>query len=671
MSKNQLANKSKKSKISKVKINEYKEAFDIFDKDKNGIIATNDIMKIMNLFSYPITRRNIQKMIKDINVSGDGKFDFKNFVNLMQKQNDYIDENTEEMVLESFKDEYLGNKRKRENSNDNETSFYDTEFLLLNYQNNMMDEKKNSEDVFIKIEDSTDNIIQNIKWNKNQKLDKKINSLKDNNIYNIGNFNSKKSSRKTGNMKYNNKKSEQNEINKRRKNIKREKKWKNSMETENNIIINKKNLPQDLIEQIKSKIKNSKLSPIKLNKTPFREKIFPLKQPVTNFSSKLITDFDLNNISNIKPGEISFDSDISFDFLNKPIIPINNNNFKFNKSHATDKNKKEKDLNCSSEILLNGIKEKLEKKELDIKLNKNKNKPDSGFQKNSDNNFFNLEINNKIKNNNYLVNNILTVYKRNKGECNLNNNYYFLKENENKEEIEKNKKISIIPNLKQKFLNNNIQILTTFELEYRKNRKGEKIIKKATEIPYLIIIEKNNFDLENNLNITQIKKSGSYELQKKIKNSKLLNLNQENNLKKNITNEEICIFSKNKNKKLKNAKNIIKGKKNLKKNEIPKRKINELERINYENQNEENNMLNIANIMSNSSIENESKDIKNNILQEKTFIDEDFYNEWNNYEKYNDKNKKDKAKDNDNNDKDLTTIDVLNGFNYLYQQKIQ
>ena len=177
--------------------------------------------------------------------------------------------------------------------------------------------------------------------------------------------------------------------------------------------------------------------------------------------------------------------------------------------------------------------------------------------------------------------------------------------------------------------------------------------------------------MENNLNITQIKKSGSYELQKKIKNSKLLNLNQENNLKKNITNEEICIFSKNKNKKLKNAKNIIKGKKNLKKNEIPKRKINELERINYENQNEENNMLNIANIMSNSSIENESKDIKNNILQEKTFIDEDFYNEWNNYEKYNDKNKKDKAKDNDNNDKDLTTIEVLNGFNYLYQQKIQ
>ena len=70
MSKNKSLTQAKRSKISKGKINEYKEAFDIFDKDKNGIISTNDIMKIMNLFSYPISRRNIQKMINDINISG-------------------------------------------------------------------------------------------------------------------------------------------------------------------------------------------------------------------------------------------------------------------------------------------------------------------------------------------------------------------------------------------------------------------------------------------------------------------------------------------------------------------------------------------------------------------------------------------------------------------------
>ena len=120
------------AKMSKLKLNEYKEAFDIIDKDKKGLIPTIDLIRIFNIFCLPISRRNIQRMINEINVSKDGKFDFNNFVTLMQKQNDYLDENSEEMVLESFKDEYLGNKRKRDNSDIN-----DDELLVLNYENNM------------------------------------------------------------------------------------------------------------------------------------------------------------------------------------------------------------------------------------------------------------------------------------------------------------------------------------------------------------------------------------------------------------------------------------------------------------------------------------------------------------------------------------------------------
>ena len=138
------------AKMSKLKLNEYKEAFDIIDKHKKGLIPTIDLIRIFNIFCLPISRRNIQRMINEINVSKDGKFDFNNFVTLMQKQNDYLDENSEEMVLESFKDEYLGNKRKRDNSD-----IKDDELLVLNYENNMPEEnKKTSDEVFIKLDET-------------------------------------------------------------------------------------------------------------------------------------------------------------------------------------------------------------------------------------------------------------------------------------------------------------------------------------------------------------------------------------------------------------------------------------------------------------------------------------------------------------------------------------
>ena len=81
---------------------------------------------------------------------------------------------------------------------------------------------------------------------------------------------------------------------------------------------------------------------------------------------------------------------------------------------------------------------------------------------------------------------------------------------------------------------------------------------------------------------------------------------------------------------------------------------------------EDNKLSSIAKIFTNSSLENESKEIKNVILQEKTFIDDD--NGKHNYGKNKNKIKRDNIKEEE---KDLTTIDVLNGLTYLYQQKVQ
>ena len=89
--------------IPEEKIAEYKEAFDMFDKTKKGTISASDITTIMKNFGYPISRKEVEKMIAEIDTSGDGEVDFEEFVTLMQKQIQYIDESDEDLVLRAFK----------------------------------------------------------------------------------------------------------------------------------------------------------------------------------------------------------------------------------------------------------------------------------------------------------------------------------------------------------------------------------------------------------------------------------------------------------------------------------------------------------------------------------------------------------------------------------------
>ena len=75
----------------------------MFDKDGSGTISVNEIVKIMKNFGYPIKKEEAKKMVEEIDVSGDGELDFDEFVTLMEKQTNYVDESDEELVLRAFK----------------------------------------------------------------------------------------------------------------------------------------------------------------------------------------------------------------------------------------------------------------------------------------------------------------------------------------------------------------------------------------------------------------------------------------------------------------------------------------------------------------------------------------------------------------------------------------
>ena len=103
MPKKEVVTYTRKLDIPEEKISEYKEAFDMFDKNKKGTISANDITKIMKNFGYPIKKSEAQKMISDIDDNGDGEIDFEEFVTLMEKQINFVEETDEELVLRAFK----------------------------------------------------------------------------------------------------------------------------------------------------------------------------------------------------------------------------------------------------------------------------------------------------------------------------------------------------------------------------------------------------------------------------------------------------------------------------------------------------------------------------------------------------------------------------------------
>ena len=58
----------------------------MFDKNKKGTISASDITKIMKNFGYPISRKEVEAMIAEMDTSGNGELDFEEFLTFMQKQ---------------------------------------------------------------------------------------------------------------------------------------------------------------------------------------------------------------------------------------------------------------------------------------------------------------------------------------------------------------------------------------------------------------------------------------------------------------------------------------------------------------------------------------------------------------------------------------------------------
>ena len=85
------------------RIEEYREAFNMFDINKDGLLSADEIFKMLKNYGYPMRKHEIKRMIAKIDMDGDEQINFEEFITLMQSQTIFIDETDDDALIRAFK----------------------------------------------------------------------------------------------------------------------------------------------------------------------------------------------------------------------------------------------------------------------------------------------------------------------------------------------------------------------------------------------------------------------------------------------------------------------------------------------------------------------------------------------------------------------------------------
>ncbi|GFS05793.1 calmodulin [Elysia marginata] len=80
---------------------EFKEAFSLFDKDNDGTITTKELGTVMRSLGQNPTEAELQDMINEVDVDGNGTIDFAEFLTMMSRKRSDTDEDEE--IREAFR----------------------------------------------------------------------------------------------------------------------------------------------------------------------------------------------------------------------------------------------------------------------------------------------------------------------------------------------------------------------------------------------------------------------------------------------------------------------------------------------------------------------------------------------------------------------------------------
>ncbi len=87
--------------IDKQKLSDLREAFDMFDKDRDGSITTKELGNVVKMLNNAASDQEIKDMIDEVDIDGNGKIEFDEFVVLMGKKSK--EQDTEDEVINAFR----------------------------------------------------------------------------------------------------------------------------------------------------------------------------------------------------------------------------------------------------------------------------------------------------------------------------------------------------------------------------------------------------------------------------------------------------------------------------------------------------------------------------------------------------------------------------------------
>ncbi|KAK3253138.1 hypothetical protein CYMTET_37595 [Cymbomonas tetramitiformis] len=67
-------------------VKEFKEVFDLVDKDKGGTISASEVKELMGLLGMHPTQEEVEAMVAEIDIDGNGEVDFEEFLQVMAGQ---------------------------------------------------------------------------------------------------------------------------------------------------------------------------------------------------------------------------------------------------------------------------------------------------------------------------------------------------------------------------------------------------------------------------------------------------------------------------------------------------------------------------------------------------------------------------------------------------------
>ncbi|CAL4935605.1 unnamed protein product [Urochloa decumbens] len=87
-------------RLTEEEIAEFKEVFNLYDKDRDGFITSEELGTVMESLGENFTESELKAMIKAVDADGTGTIDFHKFLNLMARK--LKDTDSEEKLQEAF-----------------------------------------------------------------------------------------------------------------------------------------------------------------------------------------------------------------------------------------------------------------------------------------------------------------------------------------------------------------------------------------------------------------------------------------------------------------------------------------------------------------------------------------------------------------------------------------